>query len=303
MKCNFCNHINKDSALFCVECGSPFYKKCPHCNGSSLISYKFCPNCGSAFDAKVDALNRYKHKLVFFDVILNEINYDCSIKKYAIVRKDNLYGVFNTSTLTLIIPCEFESYKEEFWGCVFLKDSYGWYIYQISTGTKVFSNAFEDVHPISGAPFVGVKRNGLWGIVSCKNGSYLINPQYDTIDFTPFITRAKKGGFWGLIKYNENKSPEVIIPFEYLDLSISTNCDQPHPSQHRNKKWGVFSRNGNKILDFEYDEILYSEPFGHSLYYLRKGSLWGLYYSGGDYDKDTFYPCAYTKEQLSHLKR
>lgn len=302
MKCHSCNHINKDSARFCVECGAPFYKTCNNCGKESLFSNKFCPDCGNAFNIQLDALTRYKRKLYFYDLILT---YNI-IDNLVVVKKNELYGIFNISMQNLIIPCEYEDFELNSKDFIFLKKNNKWNIYNPSTGNKISKDSFEEIDSIGRPSFKSVKRNGLWGVISCKNGRYNVLPNYEKIEITANycenIVLAKKDSLWGAIEYSENSSAKITIPFEYQILKTFTTEDKPRPSQHKNGKWGVIMSNGSKILDFEYDEIIYQEPFGHSLYYLRKGNLWGLFYSGGHYSKDIFYPCVYTKEKLNKLK-
>lgn len=300
MKCNSCNHINKDSALFCVECGSPFYKKCTNCNTNSLISYKFCPNCGNAFDLKIDALNRYKHKLVFFEHVYTY----GAVGNLVIVKNNNSYGIFNISTQRLVITCDYDSFDLFTKDYVFLKKNNGWYMYHPLTGSLICNDAFEKEQKVDYEEFAEVKCKGFWGILSLKSGSYAVYPRYEKFHYAGVRARqilAYKDGLWGCIEYSDNSSPVCRIPFEYLTLNTAEHEDKPRPSQHKNQKWGVIRYNGDKILDFEYDEILYHEPFGMSLYELRKGNSWGLFRSGGRYSKDVFHPCIYTKEQIKKL--
>lgn len=299
MKCNSCNHINKDSALFCVECGSPFYKKCPNCNTDSLVSYKFCPNCGGAFDMKLDALNRYKRKLVFFESVYTY----GKVGSLVLVKRNKLYGIFNYSTLTLILPCEFESYDLFTKDYVFLRKNNNWYMYHPLTGSLLCDDSFEEVRNIDYQDFVQVKRKGLWGILSLSSRSYAIYPQYLKFAYAGYGRKvlAEKDGLWGCVEYSDNFNPICTIPFEYLSLDTAEFEDCPRPSQHKNQKWGVIRSNGKKLISFEYDEIEYHEPFGRSLYYLRKGNSWGMFRSGGRFDEDVFLPCDYTKERIKEL--
>lgn len=300
MKCYSCNHTNPSSSRFCVECGAPFFKRCGNCGDESLFSNKFCPNCGNAFDVKLDALTRYKRKLTFFDFVET---YKI-VGTLVAVRKNNLYGVFDFSSQNLVIPCEYEDYEFCSKDFIVLKKNNRWYTYNPSTGNKIYNSLFEEIVVDDCKEFARVKQDGVWGIISCVQNNYLIYPQYEefgTAGRYNYIL-AKKDGLWGCIEFSENSRPAITIPFEYTKLDTFATEDKPRPSCHKNNKWGVILVGGQKILDFEYDEIEYHEPCGHSLYYLRKGSLWGLYFSGGRYDKDVSFPCIYTRDQLSTLK-
>ena len=56
MKCQNCNHVNKDGAKFCESCGSKLEvlsqeEFCGSCNYPNPSNFKFCKHCGAAKDA------------------------------------------------------------------------------------------------------------------------------------------------------------------------------------------------------------------------------------------------------------
>ncbi|WP_174764251.1 zinc ribbon domain-containing protein, partial [Andreprevotia sp. IGB-42] len=51
MQCPQCNHENKSSAKFCLNCGVTLQLACPHCGAANPIARKFCNGCGKAMGA------------------------------------------------------------------------------------------------------------------------------------------------------------------------------------------------------------------------------------------------------------
>lgn len=300
MKCTSCNHLNKDSALFCVECGAPFYKKCSKCNTDSLVSYKFCPKCGNAFDIQKEKLSRYLSKLTFVDDLSTRCGRNGrTAKGLLLARKNNLYGVFNISTATLVIPCEYENTTAlELNTHILLKKNNKWYIYNPVTGQRMNNDSFDDIKQDDFGYFVEVKRNDLWGVVSCTNGNYVIPCEYDSLEWSGSNAfNAEKNGLWGCIRYSD-LGHRITVPFEYFKLDTHGHWDKPSPSQHISGKWGVIDNNGKIIIDFIYDEIEYQVDFCRSLYFYRKLNKWGSFYSGGSCGRDIIHPCIYTYEDI-----
>lgn len=308
MKCSVCNYNNLDTARFCVECGAPFYKICPQCQGETFITSKFCPSCGNGFNLQSDAISRYKRKLNFFDYLGVVKN---TKGTYVLVEKNKKYGIINTDGINQILDCEFDSfsiphnyYTNGSQNYILLKKNNQWYLYNPLNGNRISYEIFEDCKIEENRKEIKVKINGKWGIICGNTGKFLIPPKYDDIEYKDYwgIRKAKFLGYWGAIKQTDTGFPEITIPFEYKILETFEGEDKPRPSQHRNGKWGVILSYGKKILEFEYDEITYHEPFGHSLYYMRKGSLWGMFFSGCRTGEDKFYPCSYSLEQVKNLR-
>jgi Double zinc ribbon len=53
VRCQKCNHTNKDDAKFCNDCGAPLLKSkgCPSCEEINDNDAKFCDNCGHQYDS------------------------------------------------------------------------------------------------------------------------------------------------------------------------------------------------------------------------------------------------------------
>ena len=46
MKCQSCNHENRDNSNFCTACGLPLISVCSHCQTPAVMDDVFCANCG-----------------------------------------------------------------------------------------------------------------------------------------------------------------------------------------------------------------------------------------------------------------
>ena len=51
-RCPNCSHENKDTANFCIRCGTPLDKRCPRCGNAVEEDALFCPVCGARLDGK-----------------------------------------------------------------------------------------------------------------------------------------------------------------------------------------------------------------------------------------------------------
>jgi len=51
MRCKACNHLNRDGARFCVECGERLAQRCPACGAELAGGAKFCDQCGAPLDS------------------------------------------------------------------------------------------------------------------------------------------------------------------------------------------------------------------------------------------------------------
>jgi hypothetical protein len=159
-------------------------------------------------------------------------------------------------------------------------------------------DSFEEIKKDDFGYFVWVKHNGYWGVVSCSNGRYVIPPEYDSLEWSGNrCCNAEKNGLWGCIMYSDF-GHSITVPFEYLKLCTYGHWDKPGPSQHRSGKWGVILNSGKILIDFAYDEIEYQVNFCRSLYFLRQGTQWGSFYSGGAGYRNIIVPCRYTKDYV-----
>src|SRR5437870_4895689 len=50
MSCSKCQHVSRDGAKFCEECGTPLGRTCPMCTHPVLDTAKYCSECGHGLD-------------------------------------------------------------------------------------------------------------------------------------------------------------------------------------------------------------------------------------------------------------
>lgn len=316
--CSCCKASNNDAALFCIECGAPFYKICPSCKSQTLFKSKFCPCCGQKFDYSKDALEFYKKKLDFFDYF---INIDTQTGEYAIIKKNGLYGIINLNNFIITIPCNYISFDSPSSKSSYLNPDPNdfvllkrydnkWELFNPFTGKLIIDSPLDDYKIEENQRDIKIKKDGLWGRISSANGEIILPVRYDEISHagtygsskdTGYIDHVKVNNYWGVVESKLGKYPVTRVPIEYIELHTWRGNDQPRPSQNREGKWGVINNNGSILVDFVYDEIKYHEPFGHSLYYLRKKNHWGLFFSGAHTRKDRLYPCIYTYDQITNI--
>lgn len=290
MKCPTCGVDNTSSAKYCIECGTPLFKKCDICGTITILNAKFCPNCGKQFEALDIKVIKYKNKLTFYDLISIQ---KAKSGKYIVAKNSNKYILLDINTLLPIFDYSFEEYpigrQKEYQDFCFVKKNGKWGIINPLAKKCITGFIYDDykTNDHSGSEF-RVLKDGYWGKVDANTGSTTIPHIYDEIEHDG---RVKQHGYWGWLGIKG-----LSVPCEYISLSWYNFSDNIRPSQHKSGKWGVINCNGDKLIEFEYDEIEYHEPCGHSVYYLRKGTRWGLYCEGNKY------PCTYAKEELSKLK-
>ncbi|WP_298073665.1 zinc ribbon domain-containing protein [uncultured Bacteroides sp.] len=288
MKCITCGAENQNTAKYCLECGSPLFKKCDYCLTQTSINAKFCPYCGKQFKNHSIEVIKYKNKLTFYDYIFIE---STPLGKYIKAIDNHRYTLLDIKTCSPIFDYIFEDVgtQKDYQNFCFVKKNGKWAIVNPISGKLVTDFVYDAyrTNDHAGSEF-RVLRNEKWGKVDANSGKTTVPHIYDDIEYDD---RVKQNGYWGWLN-SRGKS----IPCEYIKLSSYVFSDNIRPSQHKSGKWGVINRGGEIIINFDYDEITYHEPFGHSLYYLRKGNLWGLYCDGKQY------PCNYTLEEVKKLK-
>lgn len=289
MKCLKCNSNNSDTSKYCCECGAPLLKKCNECGSICSINAKFCPQCGKRFDdIKIDII-KYQNKLTFHDYVFIKKAHSGS---YIIVIDKGVIQILNIYSLKPTFDYTFDSWdydQKDYQDFTFLRRNGKWGIVNAVTGKLITDFIYDDYlrNDHAGTEF-RMKQNNLWGKVDALTGKTMVPFIYEKIEFDD---RVKYHGYWGWLTDHV-----LSIPCEYINLSSYRFSDNIYPSEHRSGKWGVITQLGKIVIEFEYDEIEYHEPFGHSLYYLRKNDKWGLYCEGKRF------PCTYTKEEVKKLK-
>lgn len=299
MNCPNCKTDNPSSANYCIDCGAPLFKKCDFCETTTILSAKFCPNCGKAFQEDDVNIIKYKNKLSFHDYIFI---YKQKSGKYIVAWDNQRFILLDITTLKPIFDLKFEEHGEQqdYFDFNFFKKDGKWGILNPVLKKKVTDFIYEDYHNHSHISTVfSVLKDGFWGKVDAKTGLTTVPHIYDKMEYDD---RVKYRGYWGWLGDNGHT---LTVPCEYRKLSDYSDWRNIRPSQHKNGKWGVIDRTGKILLNFEYDEIKYTEPFGNSLYYLRKGDKWGLYYYEATLYPQVYvkeYPCIYQEHEVVKLK-
>ncbi len=291
MRCPECNYENEKGTKYCTECGTPLFKKCDKCGKSTQLYAKFCPECGSQFHAVDFKIERYKRHLHFYDnITISKSKYG----KYIIAKENKELLILSIRTLKKISERRYDdinNYLLEDNSFIMAKHKDKWGIIDPLKDDVIINFNYDDVKDDHCNGTIRLKLDNKWGRLEVETGKVVLPFLYDEIEYD---SRVKRCGYWGAIS---NKGDQ-IVPCEYLELSPYSPCENIRPSQYKNGKWGVINiLNGKTILEFDYDEIQYCEPFGISVYYFRKGDKWGMYSQRGKK-----YPCVYSKEYVHHLE-
>ncbi len=179
---------------------------------------------------------------------------------------------------------------------------------------------FSLIHEDNQKRNIWIKVDGKWGLFNIPHNTFVIMPQYESVSHGNSdqnkMVAVKKNGFMGVIDGNGRE----CIPCEYYEAFVSTDS---WVKLEKNGKKGIWSEgrmvfeciydelstegrwpsklngkfglvNGSKvILPFEYDEIIYYEPFGIKIHYMRKNGKWGGYLTADLHRKEKFVPCEY----------
>ncbi|MEK7397017.1 MAG: adenylate/guanylate cyclase domain-containing protein, partial [Candidatus Poribacteria bacterium] len=81
MKCPKCQHVNRDGAKFCEECGEKLQLKCSNCGAELKPQAKFCDECGSKI-SESDVSNITIPKLEDMHAQLQSLIPDILAQKY-----------------------------------------------------------------------------------------------------------------------------------------------------------------------------------------------------------------------------
>jgi hypothetical protein len=145
-------------------------------------------------------------------------------------------------------------------------------------GEQLLSPIFDEFEITAQYPhylgeLVSAQYNGKWGVVKLDGGDgvWVIEPEYDDIEYPSIETKFKKNGKFGVMNVF---TKEWILPLfcDYIDgvqnaifLSDGITCYKI------NDKWGLALYNG------DYTEAIYDEVFFESenYYKARIGELWG----------------------------
>ncbi len=146
---------------------------------------------------------------------------------------------------------------------------------------------------------ISIQKNGKVGLLD-GNGEELIPCIYDDI-IDPYkgvaeVVRHGKHGMYDLEK-KEEILPCKYIPEVYFTDKIFIVCDalniEDFYQENSTVKWGIFDKNQNKVLDFDYDFILYIDDDDidkqDSFIALNKGDKYGMADVNGHIIKEPIY--------------
>lgn len=136
MKCIACGTENNNTSKYCVECGSPLFKKCDYCNTQTCINAKFCPNCGKKFQDQNINIIKYKNKLKFYDSIFIE---STPSGKYILARDNQKFWILNLKSCISIFDYSFDDIgtQKEYQDFCFVKKNDKWAIINPLTGDLI----------------------------------------------------------------------------------------------------------------------------------------------------------------------
>jgi hypothetical protein len=107
--------------------------------------------------------------------------------------------------------------------------------------------------------YIAVVNDSKWGVIS-MNGKILIKPVYDQLIADQGKLFAKKDGKCGFF----NQYLVQVTPLKYDSLVITHPSGQSTPKANSaiirariGTKWGLINNEGNEIIPFKYDELLW----------------------------------------------
>jgi hypothetical protein len=196
-------------------------------------------------------------------------------------------------------------------------------MYYVNTNdnSRLFSKKFEVAYPFFKKSAL-VKNNGKYGIVDLK-GNYLVQPIHDTFSLAPYehecyivifnknnifdLNRAQKTDSYTICeeyalperyffkgeneKYGVKKEDSIIINARYDTIFT---VDSKFIIASMNEKIGVIDNNDNRLIDFIYDDLIYSKDesfqYTYPVFGLKKDEEW-VYFKNGTKIIESPYNC------------
>lgn len=136
---------------------------------------------------------------------------------------------------------------------------------EATTGKTILETKYDGIRYIQADSKFLILTNKKYGIIS-KEGKTLINPEYDSlkiIDTEKDLYLAMKNNLYGVI----NGLGKQIIYLENEKIGIDSSSFEKNEIKSgyilldkiipvmKNKKWAFYDTSGNKLSNFEYDEI------------------------------------------------
>jgi WG containing repeat len=193
-----------------------------------------------------------------------------------VVRLNNKYGVYDSSTL--VLPVKYDDFRSIIYEDERKTKQYlasfptkakiqGKWGYIDRKGVERTPFKYDDIDlfvPYSSSPLIGGRNDGKWGLIN-QSGEEVSPFKYDSIFFHittldrelelwKGVFSARYNGKWGLI----NQEGLEITPFKYLSLDARYNGIIFEVSIDGIKR-GLISDKGKELTGFKYDEFKFFE--------------------------------------------
>ncbi|WP_312369535.1 WG repeat-containing protein [Lachnoclostridium sp.] len=189
---------------------------------------------------------------ILIDLKYNDISLsDYNMKKgYAIVDKDNLYGIYNLKTKKLVEPKYNQilimDHYVELVGKVDGQEKYGVLFFN----DKVIEPTFDWIHHFAGINNVigKVEKDGKYGVLG-TDGKYILDIKYDEIrEFEDGTCHIKLDGKYGYL----NSDASLLTPIEYDEI---TAFHKGLSTVKKDGKYGILNRDGTYKAEPIYDQV------------------------------------------------
>jgi hypothetical protein len=195
---------------------------------------------------------------IIADVIYDSFERDyCKIndstKTIFIAKKGNLFGIIDKSG-TITLPVEFEEISSFEGNNVSIAKKDGFYGLISSYGSVKLPFEYKNITSYKNWDYYILQKGKSYGVINKKSLQEIFPTEYQDVeqcfyDENRFI--VKKNGYYGII----TRKKEVIVPFEYDEIS---NWVEYGPKEHfviKNGKHGLISREGKVVIPTDYDKI------------------------------------------------
>lgn len=159
---------------------------------------------------------------------------------------------------------------------VLISDSGKYGVLNTVDGKEILEPKYDGIKYMQSNSSFFVSTNKKIGIISAE-GKTLINPEYDSlslIDSKKEYYLAKKNNLYGVIDGNGKEI--IYIENEQIGIDISNYATNEISSKYilldklipvmQNKKWGFYDLKGNKVCDYQFDDMGCSIENGSNTY-------------------------------------
>lgn len=223
-------------------------------------------------------------------------NAEKTIKKYYALYTNNKWGIVDTTGKTVIEPMYQEmlivlnNNKDVFLCTYDLNEKTGEYKTKvINKDNKEIYKDYEKIEPLENYDASGnvwyeedvfkVLKNGKYGLIDI-DGKVILDIKYDEIDTLKNLKNSiivKTGGKYGLV----NAKGATIINPEYSKIEkFDNDYNHGYITVDSNKKYGLVSYAGSKILDNKYEKI--NQIYGENYFVIEESGKQKVINSNGD---------------------